>query len=265
MSVKWVIQNNLGSSEDIGRLVNSCDELSLPFELVKAIPFSEELPDIDTDQATMFYGSTNFVTNIFDSGRWQPGVFFDHDKFRFSTWREKYKEEVLNSNAEITTIREFAERPLKGLSNIFVRPNDDSKSFAGNIFEEREFKTWCEGLCSADDLSIKSETKIIVAEAVQLEFEWRLFVVDKKVSSGSKYRENFRITVSPDVPGEVIDFAEDLAKVWTPNDVFVMDICSSGGELYVIEVNCMNSSGFYANNVKKIVSDISAFVSTAVA
>ena len=260
MKVKWVVQSNLGSSDDIEKLCTSCDDLGIPCEKVRAIPFSDELPDVAVGDLTVFYGSTNFIGNIYRSNRWTPGVYFDEDTFKYSCWQKQYGERLLNSNAELITIKEFAEGNHKYAGEIFVRPDEDSKAFAGEIVEPEKFKEWCRGISSADDLSIKSDTRILIAEPVRLEFEWRLFVVDKRVSSGSQYRQDFRMSVCPDVPQRVVDFVESLSREWVPSDVFVMDIAESGGELFVIEINCMNSCGFYANDVQKIVQDVSRFI-----
>jgi hypothetical protein len=55
-------------------------------------------------------------------------------------------------------------------------------------------------------------------------------------------------------------FVEDMCKIWTPAEVFVMDIGESLKNLYVIECNCFNSSGFYKSDLDKIIKDVSDFV-----
>jgi hypothetical protein len=58
----------------------------------------------------------------------------------------------------------------------------------------------------------------------------------------------------------VIDFAEEQAKVYSPADVFVMDVCKSGDGLYVIEIGCFNSAGFYASDLEAIMCQVSEHV-----
>jgi hypothetical protein len=90
-----------------------------------------------------------------------------------------------------------------------------------------------------------------------LEKEWRVFVVDGKVVSGSHYRSYLRLDQKPDLPTKVIEFVEDACKVWVPAKVFVMDVGESYKNLFIIECNCFNSSGFYKSDIEKIVISVS--------
>jgi hypothetical protein len=85
-----------------------------------------------------------------------------------------------------------------------------------------------------------------------------LFVVDGKVVSGSHYRAEGLLAVSPEVPPEVVCFGEQMASTWSPAPVFVLDVALSDESLSVIEINGFNSSGFYESNIRDIVSAVSA-------
>ena len=106
-----------------------------------------------------------------------------------------------------------------------------------------------------------SDTKIIVAKPYNIDKEWRLFIVDRKVVASSQYRKNFILSKSgEDVPENVISFAEKACDIYTPHDIFVMDIGLSGGDLYIIECNCMNGSGFYEADINSIIGSITKFI-----
>ena len=83
--------------------------------------------------------------------------------------------------------------------------------------------------------------------------EWRCFIIDGKVCSASQYRTYFVLNTRAGAPQEVIDFAEEQSKLYKPSDIFVMDVCKCGKFLYVLEVGCFNSAGFYEANIEKIV------------
>ena len=208
MTVRWVVQTNLGKhySEDLER---ACANLGLPFIPVQAIPFSDELPDIDSSEPTVFYGATRWITNIYNSQKWVPGAFFN-PRSVFTRWSKKYGKHVLNSDAKVTTLIKLAKEN---------RP-----------------------------------------EPVGIAHEWRLFIVNGRVSSGSHYRRYHKLKEDPYIPPEVIKFAEARCWEYMPTEVFVMDIGESAGNLYIIEIGCFNSAGFYASDVEKIIKDISDHV-----
>ncbi len=51
----------------------------------------------------------------------------------------------------------------------------------------------------------------------------------------------------------VIEDIQKLADKWLPNPTCVMDVALVDDEYKVIEFNCFNSSGFYKNDINKIV------------
>ncbi len=256
MTVRWVGQDNLGRHY-VDEIKIACDKLGLPYIAKQAIPFSKDLPDISTDELTIFYGATNWINNIFESGKWTPGVFFNPDS-TFKTWSIKYSgPHILNQFARVTTLKELLteDRPTEEL--LFIRPDSDQKEFAGQIMKRSEIATWAQNvMTNAPDIFT---LPIVVGEPYGIEKEWRLFIVDGKVSSGSQYKTRKGLDTSPDVPNEVIEFGEKMAAKYSPAPIFVMDIAKSN-ELYILEVGCFNSAGFYDADVEKIVYDVSAYV-----
>ena len=119
-----------------------------------------------------------------------------------------------------------------------------------------DFKEWYETI-SHGGYSITPNTRIIVGTPFNISHEWRCFMVGGKVSSASQYRKDKVLSISAGAPPEVIEFAESMANLWSPSDVFVMDVARCGQELYTLENNCFNSSGFYACDIEKIVRDVS--------
>ena len=81
----------------------------------------------------------------------------------------------------------------------------------------------------------------------------------KKVIASSKYREEFRSKKERGCPESVVKFAEERCLEYTPHDIFVMDICQTGDEYYIIECGCMNSAGFYASDVGAIVKIVTEY------
>lgn len=258
MTVRWVVQTNLGKhySEDL-RI--ACSNLGLPFVPEHAIPFSDEIPDIDSNLPTVFYGATRWINNIYASNKWEPGVFFN-PRSVFTRWSKKYDKHVLNADAKITTLIKLAKESRPDHELIFVRPVSDQKEFAGNVMSFKNIKCWKDNLITDVDTADFGNIPIVASEPVGIAHEWRLFIVNGKVSSGSHYRKYHKLKEDPYVPPEVIKFAEARCYDYMPTPVFVMDIGESAGNLYIIEIGCFNSAGFYASDVEKIVRDVSNYI-----
>jgi hypothetical protein len=262
MQIKWVIQNNLINAEDHDRIRDVCIKQGYLFESIKVIPFSPDIPEIGNECPTIFYGATNFINNIYISKKWSPGAFFDIDKFTVRSYMEHYQKSMLNYPCEFFTLESFASSHKADSGQFFVRPVKDMKEFAGNVIEFNEVIKWARDISYAQayfkNPNLNLSTEIAVSEPYNIAHEWRVFVVNGKVSSGSHYRSYLKLDPKAELPEKVIDFVQEQCKIWVPDDVFVMDIGESAGNLYIIECNCFNSSGFYMSNVEKIITDISS-------
>lgn len=260
MNIRWVVQTNLGKSysED---LLNACSNLGIEFVPTQAIPFSDELPDVPNDKPAIFYGATRWINNIYLNNKWRPGVFFNPDSI-LPKWVAAYGHNALNYGAKITTLDRLKAEIDDGQywedRTFFLRPISDQKEFAGQVISAVGIWDWMNRVQT--DVPDFGKTKIAVAEPVGIEREWRTFIVNGRVSSGSQYRRYGNSDVKCKLPKEVIDFAEARAKEYSPSPVFVMDIGRSNDNLYVIEIGCFNSAGFYASSVDTIVKDVSEYV-----
>ena len=254
MALTWVIQNNLSKSGS-DNIINACKILGIPYLSISAIPFDPKPPQIEIEGLAVFYGATNFINTVHKSGKWKPAVFFDEEKFRISEYMKHWK--MLNEAAKITTLKEFGVSDLDPDELFFVRPDKDLKEFAGEVIRFGLFSEWVERISFGDSLF---DCPIIVAEPVGIADEWRLFVVDGEVVTGSHYRTYGLLTSYATIPPEVIVFTEEMTKIWSPADIFVLDVGKSGKDLYVIEANCVNSSGFYSSDVTKIVKSIAEYI-----
>lgn len=256
--IRWVVQTNLGKqyAED---LELACKKLDYEFKPVLIIPFCDRISDdIDNNKPTIFYGATRWIDNIYKQNIWKPGVFFN-PKSIYSLWSQKYGEHSLNYGARQTTLAELSKENHPQDELMFIRPVSDQKEFAGDVMKFRHIKQWSNKLTRDSDIDLDT-VPIITASPVGIAHEWRLFIVDGKVSSGSHYRTYHKFQTSSDVPKEVIEFAEERTKEYSPAPVFVMDIGKSGDALYVIEIGCFNSAGFYDSDVEKIVYDVSQYI-----
>jgi len=259
--VRWVVQQNLGTSGDPERIAEACKRIGAKCDLITRVPFSKELPDIPTDEPTIFYGSTRFVNLVFNAKRWSPCAFFDPVAFTTAHWGPIYGEAWLNHGARITTLAEFCFEPHPPSRMFFVRPDKDLKEFQGGIWSMADLQRWKTGLLKTDlgDEQL-AHVPILVGEPWGIAREWRCFMQDARVCQASQYRVRGKLNVSAEVPTEVLVYAEQIARMWSPHDIFVLDVCESADNLYVLEVGCVNSAGFYACDINEIVGWISSKV-----
>jgi len=109
---------------------------------------------------------------------------------------------------------------------------------------------------SSGSYKMTPETEVVLAPPKDIQAEWRWFIVDGKVVSGSMYRCRGRLVKERETDCKVIMEARKLTSKWLPHDCCVMDTALVDGRLYVIEFNCINSSGFYDNDVDAIFNEL---------
>ncbi len=274
-TIAWVVQENLSSDRNVYEAFKKIFEKhNITHEFVTVIPYDPNLPDFDRTRENIFYGSTTMLLNAYADKILRPGIFFDEKTFRMDVYISKYKELMLNCDASITTFGKVVQEKFSDEHLLFIRPVDDSKLFAGQVKTFSEIKQWRENIVAIrnkikDDQEIidnsgyliGDDSEILISEPYKINKEWRNFIINGKVISSSRYMKNQVLSKDAnDIPEEMINFCENACKIFTPHDVFVMDIAESGGDYYILECGCMNSVGFYSADQEKIVLAITEYV-----
>lgn len=258
MNLKWIIQENLGNDRNNGKLAEFLDAKKVPWQSVFHIPFDDSpIEGIDPSGITIFYGSTGLVNRVAIKNLWKPGVFFEGERFSFQALKDGFGPHLLNYGSELLTVRELVERDLDPKGVWFIRPAHDTKAFTGALFVDHEVKAWKEALEGATG-RFTHDTLVQVAKPEVIIRELRSFVVNKTVSTSSYYGHGMmRQHVFP----EDIEFAQEMAKVYQPAEVFTLDTCLlEDGRRKVVETNCFNCSGLYWSDVYKLVDDVNNFL-----
>lgn len=260
-NIQWVIQSNLTNKDDLKALVQSCEKIGVPYIEIDIIPFTGQLPDFDQTKLSIFYGSTTMGQLVYKDIYMNPGFFFNHQSFSIENYISKWGRHMLNHGALVTSFRELIQKGYDAEKLLFIRPDDDSKSFSGEVKKFSDIVSWYARLTMFDNISLSLDSKIVVSEPYHLRYEWRLWIVNNKVVTASKYREDFKLKKERGCPQEVIEFAEQRCLEYTPHDVFVMDICETGDNYYIVECGCLNSAGFYQADIGAIVSSVTEYFS----
>ena len=183
------------------------------------------------------------------------GLFFDLENFSMKKAFDN-RSDMLNTGLVISA--GDAERYLRSQpkSDIFIRPDLDLKHFSGQVMDSLECADWLADAMSlppeSGSYAIDKNLVVCISTPKNIQAEFRWFVVGGKVISGSMYRAHGQMQHARcDTIGEIRE-AQKFADKWLPNSTCVMDLALVDGELYVIEFNCINSSGFYANDVDAV-------------
>lgn len=168
----------------------------------------------------------------------------------------------MNYDAEIWTMKELA-MTIRPASEYFVRPTKDNKFISGQIMSSNALYEWARDAVSmgqAYDPTIEKE-EIIIGTPKHIQYEARFWIVNSKVVTWSQYkRGNTVVSSHALVDKDMIHFASSLIggfpkelKRWEPAEVYCLDICQTDDGFKIVEVNNMNSSGFYDCDVQKLV------------
>lgn len=273
----WVVQGNLKTDEGLNALMAVLRDEGYQHALVKTIPFSNIIVGVDVDinqfdesdvprlqiendKQMVTMGSYSLALTAKEKG-WVPGSFIN-ENFEFSKWVAGWgKVNLLNGEAIEDSIKNIIPQIVAGRQRVFARPSEDTKSFSGQLFEADNLIYWLGKVAASEDrFGLNGDTSIIVSPEKNIKAEYRLFVVDGEIVSGSLYKVGQLVTASEAIDPVAIDYANKMLDIWQPDRAFVLDIAITDEGPKVIEVNNINSSGFYKSDISKIVAAIDKMV-----
>lgn len=251
--MKFLIQHNLMNEAQLLMVKEAVK--NYPTVFIDLIPFSRELKSNEPLDSADFipYGST-LLTNLgYSTYKWR-GLHFDLTRFNYEE-AIKNRSDMLNDDL-IMPLSDAIDFLKNGQDvDIFIRPSEDLKQFSGQVIKAHECADWLKDATECDSsgsYKLDLTTKVVIGEPRNIKAEWRWFVIDGKIVGGSMYRRNGRLYSKRELDTATIDEAQQLANIWLPDSCCVMDTALVGDELKVIEFNCINSSGFYDNDVAAI-------------
>ena len=179
----------------------------------------------------------------------------------FSYHRENFHQNIaikagipmVNSDAQVLSMSDNL--TTKFDSDVFIKPSDDMKGFVATILKAGE--TIEEGVKKVKRLTTWKDIDLIVSKVKYIDREYRFFVWNGEVVTGSQYFENGVVSVSEHIPQHIQDFAKKITSKFHPAKGFTIDIAEmKNKELKVVEYNCINISGHYASNMTLLLSKI---------
>lgn len=254
MKPMWVVQTNMLAKGQVDPVTTACKKHGIDYLGIEVIPFDDQPLNLPAHACMIPYGSTRM--SALPETRAMFG-FIDDSNFLNDVWF-KNRNDMLNGDGKIMPIGEAIEY-VKTLEfdTFFMRPDEDLKLFTGCIATRDTLMSTLNSLIF--DAQVPLDKKIMISAPKNIKGEWRYFVVDGKVIDGSMYKWNNRFYTEAAGPAEIAE-AQAMADRWHPADVYVMDLCLTSEGLKVVEYNGFNSTGFYANNVEKIVVEVTTYM-----
>jgi len=260
--INWVLQKNLTKPAILARIKNAAKLSNANWEEIEVVPFSNKLPQLkNISKVNIPYGSTTLMLNAYKDEKFAKGLFYDPSKFQMRNYAQEWNSYMLNSPGVLISFGEFYTLNFDDNKLVFIRPNNDGKEFSGQVLSFTKLKEWSKEVCKLNTLELNKNTQVWISEPKKIEKEWRIFIVDDEIISISRYMLNGQLDESSnDIPVRLIEFIENRIREYRLDDVYVMDVAKSENEFKIIECNCFNGTGFYMNDIEKIVTSINKFL-----
>jgi hypothetical protein len=215
---------------------------------------------IAPDDCVIACGCFPFVRFVLDNRRWVPGGWCTPESLACSSYYPHFGPYLLNRRHLFTTgveavhDRDAIFAALARDGQVFIRPDGCQKTFTGRVVGVDEFAA---ALAPA---RYDPATRVVVAEPRPIAREWRLVIAEGVVVGASQYLVDGEIRSEPGCPRAVCAFVAEMltAVAWRPDEIFMADVCESGGELYLLELNGFSTSAIYPCDYRAVIAAASA-------
>ncbi|WP_262151510.1 ATP-grasp domain-containing protein [Chryseobacterium foetidum] len=255
----FLIQANVYLDPDHYKIFDALEELNIDYGVVNIPPNAEKI-DFDTDRKDVFvYGSVTIARLAKQNTDWFPCSFYGGNHL-YEVYSQYYGENLLNYKV---SVHKISEALIWGKGEIkFIKPYNEAKIFTGRVFNETEWKDFVFESLENQSNRITEDCLVQISEAKQTIKEVRLWIVGGQIIDAGYYKFNDNAPFEENVSPEGLCFANEMIQIFNLEKAFVMDICLTVEGWKIVEMNCINSSGFYPNtNVKSIIKALNIYFS----
>jgi hypothetical protein len=252
----FLIQKNVFADPRYDEIFRVVKQLNLPHETVEFLSNSNDLIYKTNRKDIFVYGSVKLakITKEFD---WQPGSFYGKNH-EFEKYSIGFGEHLINSKSRLFQFLDnfdWEEAP-----KLFIKPSRDAKIFTGKVFSKVEWEDFVYyTLRDKKQTKITTQSNIQVSAAHKIIKEARLWIVDDKIVTSSYYLFHDGTEFEENVSEAALVFGQQMANLFRVADAYVLDIALTYDSWKVVEVNCINSAGFYKANVENIILALEQF------
>jgi len=273
-NVKWLIQE-CDEDPTVASLIKEVQKQGFELKTFKYDPRDAKrnwTKAYQPKDCVCFYGSIQAAYMIDSRASWAPCIFGQDGsgnlfkQYNMFYLMAYYKNEMQNYRGIFQPYQNVKDLYLSYLNRnetppaLFIRPNDGTKKFAGQVITSMSDIIYLDSKCSPEDI-------VFTCPAVNpFPEEYRLVVVDGKIVTGSLYRKKGSLEPIIDdyLPESMIRYSQEIlnSKKWKPDRMFVMDIVYYPllEKCRVLEFNSISTSGLYACDLEIIVREQSRIV-----
>ena len=248
----YLIQENIFKEANYDHMIETLERLGLEYESCRFIPFIHEI-EFKTERKDVWcYGAIK-LADVAKKYGFLPGSMMN-DNHDFEVYSPKYGLHMLNAEGICMNFIDPLPKDDKW-TMFFARPTKDTKVFSGQIFMRHSWDEYVSHCIENNTYNIISdETRIMISPLKEIYQEIRCWVVGGKVVTISQYKIGTRVFAqNMDHEKDAWDFAQQMANIYQPARAFVIDICRTEKGFKIVEINCINCSGYYDMNFQKLV------------
>ena len=256
----FLIQSNIHSDPDHDRVYDALNELDYPYETIEVLKDTKHLELKANRQDVFVYGSVRLARLALQYKDWSPNSFYGNNHL-FEIYSKHYNNHALNYDFQVLKLTDEIDWSTD--SELFIKPFRDAKVFTGKVFNKISWSDYVhEALESQTSENLNKNTFIQISKPQKIYKEARLWIVGEYIVDAGYYKFNEDTLFEQNVAPEGIAFAKEMIAIFNVADAFVMDIGLTDNGWKIIEINCINSSGFYPNtNVKAIIKALYTYFS----
>lgn len=256
----FLIQDAFRKYSEMDKEVDAILELNLPFQTFGILPFTSIVTGLDTlPKYVIIRGGTkvlDIITNDTITGDFDKQIFKEGLFYNPTTFDQAYYQTLdlpsLNENADIHNMRDIIDVKFE---QAFVKPSNDRKSFNALFVDNQTIREALE--LTQYQANYLDQTCLLTTEIVEINRECRFYIVNQHVITGSHYRIDNQTKHLPIQAKDIMwQVANEYCKLFQPHDVFVIDIAETPIGFKIVEYNCLNASGLYTADVKKLFKEL---------
>ncbi len=247
-----IVQENVFRERNYDMIVDTLKRLDLDYEICRFVPFIHDIEFTTTRKDVWCWGSVK-MAHVAKKYGFYPGSM-DNENHDFEVYAPKYGEWMLNHDGICMNFTDPLPEDDKW-TMFFSRPTKDTKVYSGQVFMRYSWDEYVAHCVENNTANIiTDETRVLISPLKEIYQEIRCWVVGGKVITTSQYKIGTRVhPQNTDHEDDIREFAQKMVDIYQPAEAFVIDICRTPDGFRIVEINCINCSGFYDMNFQKLV------------
>ncbi len=246
----YLIQSNIRHDPDHYKIYDALEALQLPYETIELNPSVSKIK-IQSDRKDVFVlGSVKLARLAKANSDWIPGSFYGGNH-TYEIYSRHYRQHLINDQITVFAFSDTINWEPE--EEKFIKPYEDAKVFTGLVFTKTKWDDFVKNsLLNPRTPMLNAQTLVQASAPQKIIKEARLWIVGGKVIAGVYYKYHGDIPFENKVSLEGMEFAEKMVGIFNVSDAFVMDIGLTFDGWKIIEINCINSAGFYSLNARTL-------------